>query len=86
MLSYVSAALVATTAYAASAEYSQNGANWGETTPLCKDGLEQSPIDLKDATVSNNIELIGFNYFNYNGSNSDALADNALRQGNMPSP
>ena len=47
MRSFITAsAYVAATAFAGSASYWKMGADWGETVPLCKEGREQSPIDL----------------------------------------
>ena len=47
MRSFIAAsAYVAAAAFAASTDYYTMGANWGETVPLCKEGREQSPIDL----------------------------------------
>ena len=39
-------ALVAATAFAGSASYWLEGADWGKDVPLCSEGREQSPIDL----------------------------------------
>ena len=86
---YVISALVAATAFAAEGNYNYNtnGADWGDAVPLCKDGKEQSPIDLKaGATVNKDIELVGYNYFNFNGANSDALASNHGKKMNFPTP
>lgn len=58
MFKYFVAALVATVANAAGlTDYSQNGANWVGT---CATGQEQSPIDLKDAKVSERLKLSNF--------------------------
>ena len=48
-------------------DYLDNGADWGDTFPTCKDGLQQSPIDLVDSsvTVSQTLWLKGSNYQNY---------------------
>ena len=60
------AMLVGSAFAAAGIDYSENGANWGETVPLCDTGLEQSPIDLhaKDEVVNDNMRVLGENYFN----------------------
>ena len=61
MFKYV-AAIIAATAAAGPADYSQEGANWGETVPLCKDGREQSPINLTTTgtDTSGKMKLIGY--------------------------
>ena len=55
------AAIIAATATAGPADYSQNGANWGETVALCKDGREQSPINLfvEGAETNGAMKLLG---------------------------
>jgi carbonic anhydrase len=53
-------ALLIATAAAAAADYSEIGANWASldsANSLCDTGVEQSPIDLKDATESEVISL-----------------------------
>jgi len=54
-------------AWGAATDYSLNGANWGETYPLCKLGKEQTPIDLtrKDSSTSESMMVNGFGYKNY---------------------
>ena len=61
-------ALLATVTYAASGtfDYKLNGADWGETSPLCGQGKEQSPVDLNDGAESNSaMEINGYGYQNY---------------------
>ena len=57
-------ALLAATAMAAGADYSKKGANWGDKVPLCKEGKEQSPIDLftDKASYSGDMEINGYGY------------------------
>ena len=57
-------ALFASAAYAAMADYTQNGANWDG---LCANGVEQSPIDLTEAAATKNgvMEITGFNYYDF---------------------
>ena len=76
MLSYVTSALVATTAFAATGKdwgYKQIGADWGTILDgkysLCDTGLEQSPIDLTtDTDTSDVMNLIGYNYYDFKAS------------------
>jgi carbonic anhydrase len=68
MRSFVSAALLALGASAATVDYTQNGANWPD---LCATGREQSPIDLTDAaTTSENIGISLYGYRDYDGNMS----------------
>lgn len=86
---YVISALVATTAFAAEGNYNYNtnGADWGSVNALCADGKEQSPIDLKvGATTNEDIELVGYNYFDFNGAASDPLASNHGKKMVFPTP
>ena len=71
--------LLVASAMGASKDYSQNGANWGETDPLCKDGVEQSPINLTTTGVStsNKMKLNGFGYQNMVVKTADAPVDGA---------
>ena len=65
MYKFALAALMAIGAHAAGGtDYTQNGANWGETVPLCASGVEQSPIDLSEegASRSSSMELNGYGY------------------------
>jgi len=73
MLSYASsAALLASAAFAASKDYTENGANW---TGLCATGTEQSPIDLTtDTDTSDKMEVIGFDYFDFRVANNQFSA------------
>ena len=47
-------------------DYKSNGANWGDTYPLCKYGEEQTPIDLtKSGTKRSDLmQVNGFGYQN----------------------
>ena len=45
--------------------YNQNGADWGIDSPLCDTGVEQSPIDLTAATLSEKLMLSLADYENY---------------------
>ena len=63
MFNYATGALLAATAFAGMADYSENGANWGG---LCAEGLEQSPINLvTDTDISDKMELVGYNYYDF---------------------
>jgi carbonic anhydrase len=65
MFKFALAALMAIGAQAAGGtDYTQNGANWPETDPLCGNGVEQSPIDLSEegASRSASMELNGYGY------------------------
>lgn len=63
MRSFISTALLALGASAATIDYTQNGANWPD---LCATGKEQSPIDLTDdATGSENIAISLNGYRDY---------------------
>lgn len=63
MRSFVSTALLALGASAATIDYTQNGANWPD---LCATGREQSPIDLTDdATPSGNVGISLYGYRDY---------------------
>lgn len=64
------ASLLAASAFAASYNYKQNGADWGSVAATCDTGVEQSPIDLirEGAYVSTDSELAqlnGYGYMNY---------------------
>ena len=66
MMRLTFAALVAATVSAGSGDYNylDNGENWGDVYPICKDGDQQSPINLTtaDVTVSSNMEINGYGY------------------------
>jgi carbonic anhydrase len=63
------AALFAAQTFAASGvfDYKQNGADWGNNNPLCKFGVEQSPIDLTQsgAETAEDMQLNGYGYKDY---------------------
>ena len=59
------AALIVAAAQAASTDYKTNGANWKDDVPLCGTGKEQSPIDLKDATMNSSIKIVGTSYYDF---------------------
>ena len=69
--------MLAIGALAGSADYTQNGANWHD---ICEYGREQSPIDLsvKGATVSDKMELMGFNYYDFKQNSKFSAADPTL--------
>ena len=60
-------ALMAATAFAGSASYWENGADWGNETPLCGNGKEQSPIDLGNWAHDNHEMSVSLNR-DYNAS------------------
>ena len=74
MFRSLSSALFAAAVSAASAEYSENGADWGD---LCKYGTEQSPINLSTAgaTPNDKIEIAGFGYYDFKVNNSFSSTD-----------
>ena len=94
MFKYATAAILAVSSYAETSDsydYITLGADWGTIHEgkwsLCDTGKEQSPIDLKMAASTNDsIELVGYNYFDFDGANSDPLASNKGKKMNFPSP
>ena len=90
MFRTLTSALFAAAVSAGAADYTQNGANWGD---LCANGKEQSPIDLTvgGAIENGKMEITGFNYFDFTVNSSyksddlahttyfhpDALVENA---------
>lgn len=62
----ISSALFASAFAAGGTDYTQMGANWGETYPLCANGAEQSPIDLTVGGASSNemMQINGYGYAN----------------------
>ena len=72
-------------------DYKTNGADWVTIHSgkwyLCDTGKQQSPIDLKASAATNDyVELIGYNYFNFDGANSDPLSTNLGKKMNFPTP
>ena len=68
------AAIIASTVSAGAADYSQLGANWGETVPLCKNGTEQSPINLTTTGTSTDgaMKILGYSgYKNFEVPQAD---------------
>ena len=63
------ATLLVSNVDAQSYDWRQNGANWGQTWPLCATGKNQSPIDLRDSDVvereSDALSVRGFDYPNF---------------------
>ena len=49
--------------YAASADYTENGANWADD--MCVNGKEQSPIDLTNPTSNANVGYMMLGYKDY---------------------
>ena len=78
MRSFVISSTIFAAAFAAGGtDYTQNGANWGETYPLCANGVEQSPIDLavSAATANSVMALDGYGYANSGNIDRAKLAD-----------
>ena len=73
------AALMAASAMATSKDYSSNGANWGQTDPLCDEGKEQSPINLTvdKTSTSKDMEINGFGYKDYTLPKADVAIHGA---------
>lgn len=69
MIKLFAGACLASLAFAASGVYDYNefGDDWGDSFPLCKNGREQSPIDLNGPGLRANdlISIAGFEYQNY---------------------
>jgi len=66
MRSFLTAsAYVAATAFAGSANYWKMGADWGEEVPLCKEGREQSPIDLGNWAMQRDKKDLNIELSNY---------------------
>ena len=53
--------------------YDTNGKDWGEDFPECKDGKEQSPINLftDGAERSNSMQIDGYGYRDYSVAAKD---------------
>ena len=91
---FATASILAVAAYADSDlayDYTTLGADWptihDAIWELCDSGKEQSPIDLKmAATKSEEIELSGYDYFDFDGSSSTILADNKGKKMVFPTP
>ena len=66
MQRFTFAALTAAVVQAAGGEYNyvDNGQNWGDNYPICKNGDQQSPINLltTDVQTSSNMEINGYGY------------------------
>lgn len=64
MIRGFASALLGASVLAGSADYTQLGANWHE---LCRNGKEQSPIDLqvKGAKKSDKMSVTGYNYYDF---------------------
>ena len=64
MVQTLASVLLCTFVFAGSADYKENGRNWHD---LCREGREQSPIDLtvKKSSKSDKMQVMGYNYYDF---------------------